>query len=130
MTLKKLFSDFTRLSSIGMISVLSLLLFACSPHPGAGHWKADGENSMNISWIDVVFEGTADIFEQGKQESIRRCFWSAADKNSLNMQCVHSDNTDNKATYNFVVLESGQAKLLQNDKLIGLFTEEVPPPKE
>ena len=115
-------------SFILLIIFLSLITSGCSPHPGAGNWKADGSNTLNVSRIKVVFEGTADFYresnnvEDASEESIRRCFWSAVGKNALQMQCVHSDNTDKKETYQFTVTETGQAKLNQNDQLIGLFS--------
>ena len=44
-----------------LLIALVLALTACAPHPGAGNWQADAENAMNISRINVVFEGTADF---------------------------------------------------------------------
>ena len=120
------FFSVTQFFPIALTLLLLSFLAGCSPHPGAGHWKAEGDNSLKISWIDVVFEGTADIYGQDKQESIRRCFWAATGKNSMQMACVHSDDTSKKETYDLVVLESGQAKLLQNEQLIGFFTEKIP----
>jgi hypothetical protein len=130
MTYKKLLSRIKTIAPVSLIVTLLLLLSGCSPHPGAGHWKADGDNTMNISWINVIFEGTADIFANQQQESILRCFWAATEKNSIQMQCVHSDDTEKKETYQLVILDSGQGKLKQNEQLIGLFTKEIPPVEE
>ncbi|MCP3850045.1 MAG: hypothetical protein GY694_07385 [Gammaproteobacteria bacterium] len=101
-------------------------LTACSPHPGAGKWKADTENSHEIDTINIIFEGQADFYTKGKDESIRRCFWSATGKQSMSMQCVHSDNTENKVLYLFTVTEAGHAQLTSNDQLVALFTLQKP----
>ncbi len=102
---------------------LVLTLTACSPHPGAGNWQADAENAMNISRINVVFEGTADFYTPGREDSIRRCFWAAIGERSLQFQCVQSDNTDIKETYQFFVSPTGKAELKQNEQLIGVFNK-------
>ncbi len=102
---------------------LVLALTACAPHPGAGNWQADAENAMKISRINVVFEGTADFYTPGREDSIRRCFWAAIEERSLQFQCVHSDNTDIKETYQFFVSPTGKAKLKQNEQLIGVFNK-------
>jgi len=101
-------------------------LSACSPHPGAGKWKADTNNPQNISIINVLFEGNADFYVDGKEKSIRRCIWSAVAKQTMNMQCVYSEDTSKKANYQFVVTEKGHAKLSQDEQLIGLFTLQAP----
>lgn len=109
-----------------VIGVFVLMLSACSPHPGAGNWEADGKNTLNIAQINITFEGTADFFLAGKDDSIRRCFWSAAGERTLHMQCVHSDQTDLKENYQFLVSETGQAQLSQNEQLIGRFKKSTP----
>ena len=131
MICKKTLLASLKLATIVSISMIVFLLSACSPHPGAGHWKAEGKNDLNISWINVVFEGTADIFAHGQQDSILRCFWAAKDENSLQFQCVYAEDTEKKATYQFVVAESGRkARLMQGEQLIAEFSEEIPQEKE
>jgi hypothetical protein len=117
---------FFKTSTSLFLALMLLSLSACSPHPGAGKWKADKTNELNITTINVLFEGTADFYSDGKDESIRRCFWSAMAQHSMKMQCVYSENTDKKVTYQFVVTEKGHAKLSQDEQLIGLFTLQEP----
>ncbi len=124
MILKKLKTDYLTFSSILLIIAMSLMLSACSPHPGAGNWQADADNTLNVSSIKVIFEGTADFYSDDNEDSILRCFWSASDKNTLQMQCVHAEDTDKKETYEFTVTETGQGKLTQNEQLIGLFSKQ------
>ncbi len=111
---------------LSLILILTFTLLACSPHPGAGSWLAKGTNTLGISHINVVFEGTADIYTADKEEAIRRCFWSAISKQDISMQCVYADDTDKKVVYQFMVNELGEAKLLQDEQLIGYFTEQSP----
>lgn len=108
------------------ILIFLLTLSGCSPHPGTGKWQADEKNSLNIAIINIVFEGTADFYVVNKEESIRRCFWSAAGEKTIQMQCVHSENIDNKVSYQFMVTEKGHAELTQNEQLIGQFTLQAP----
>ncbi|MCU7835542.1 MAG: hypothetical protein KZQ83_09860 [gamma proteobacterium symbiont of Taylorina sp.] len=104
-----------------LLSFISLLIIsACSAHPGAGTWKTETDNSLQLSKIVVTFEGTADLFSRQSETAIRRCFWSAAAENQLQLQCVHADNTGIKETYQLTIIEKDQAKLTMDDKLIAL----------
>lgn len=113
------------ISSALFIVVILIAVTACSPHPGAGAWKADGDNSLKISSIKIIFEGTADIFSHENdgesKDAVFRCFWSASGEKQMQLQCVHAENTDLKETFQFTILETGQGKLTQNEQLIGLF---------
>ncbi len=101
--------------------ILAFSISACSPHPGAGNWQAEGKNSINVSQIKVLYEGTADFYTTGEKESIRRCFWSAVTENTLQMQCVYANNIDKKVNYQFVVSPKGHAKLFLDEQIIGNF---------
>ncbi|WP_198264042.1 hypothetical protein [sulfur-oxidizing endosymbiont of Gigantopelta aegis] len=118
--------NYKRALNILFFIIVLVTLTACSPHPGAGKWKADKANELNVSIINVLFEGTADFYTEGKDESIRRCFWSAIAPQTMSMQCVYSDNTDKKAAYQFVVTDKGHATLSQDEQVIGLFTLQKP----
>jgi hypothetical protein len=111
-----------------LLLTFAFILFTsgCSPHSGAGNWQANGSNSLKLLRIKVTFEGTADFYVPAREESVLRCFWSAIDKNKLNMQCVHAEDTSNKENYQFTIIQKGHAKLTQNDQLIGLFSESTP----
>ncbi|MCW8931222.1 MAG: hypothetical protein OQL19_13395 [Gammaproteobacteria bacterium] len=113
-------------SALYFILGISFILTACSPHPGAGKWKADASNSLNVTTINIIFEGHADFYTDGKEESVRRCFWSAVAKQTMSLQCVYSENTDKKVTYQFKVIEKGHAELSQDGQLIGLFSLQKP----
>ena len=120
------------LRSVLLLCII-LAISACSPHPGAGTWKADGDNSLKISSIKIIFEGTADFFssknesenkskdEEENINTIYRCFWSASGENQMQMQCIHSDDIEKKETFHFTIIETGQGKLSRNEHLIGLF---------
>lgn len=123
-----------------ILSIIILLsISACSPHPGAGTWITDGNNTLKLSKIVIVFEGTADFFsatikpetsrnnqksKEKMNDAIRRCFWGASSDNEIQMQCVHAENTDIKEAYQFTIIEKDQAQLTQNEQLIALFKRE------
>jgi len=101
-----------------LLLVVVLVLSACSPHPAAQTWITNQENDLGINKINVVFEGTADFYSATDGRSIRRCFWGAKTRNSIELTCVHSDNTDIKETYKLEVTEDGKALLSQDNALI------------
>jgi len=105
------------------------MLSACSPHPGAGSWQAEGSNSLNVSRINITFEGTADFYTDGIEEAVRRCFWSASAEQAMQLQCVYAEDSDKKVSYQFVITEKDHAQLLQDDKIIGQFLRGTPAPK-
>lgn len=117
---------FNKTSVILFIAACLFTLSACSPHPGTGKWKADAKNSLNISTINIAFEGNADFYTDGQEESIRRCFWSAVAEQTMSMQCVYSEDAEQEVIYQFEVTEKGHAKLSQDEQLIGLFTLQTP----
>lgn len=125
MIINKLIPNSMTFSIVLLIIAISFITSGCSPHSGAGNWQADGSNSLKVSRIKVVFEGQADFYIDGQEDSIRRCFWSAIEENVLQMQCVHSDNTDKKETYQFTITQTDQARLTQDDQLIGTFSKQA-----
>ena len=129
MIFKKFIHHLLSISMILFFLIFFITLTACSPHSGAGNWKAEGSNSINISRINVSYEGTADFYTDGKEDSIRRCFWSAVAEHTLQMQCVHADDIEQKASYQFVTTEKGHAELFLDDQLIGRFTAQAPAPE-
>jgi len=109
-------------NSLTALLIISLfMLSACSPHPGAGNWQAEGSNSLNVSRISIVFEGTADFYIDGEEEAVRRCFWAASAENAMQLQCVYAEDTDKKVNYQFIATDKDHAQLLQNDKIIAQF---------
>lgn len=129
MIFKKFVNHLLLISLIPFFLVFLVTLSGCSPHPGAGNWKADDSNSLNISRINVVYEGTADFYIDGKEKAIRRCFWSAVAENTMQMQCVHGDDFEQKVNYQFIVTEKGHANLLLDEQIIGHFSAQAPEPE-
>lgn len=106
--------------------LILLILSGCSPHPGAGKWQADSSNAQQIAIINVLFEGNADFYAAGKEDSIRRCFWSAVASQTMKMQCVYADDINKKTTYQFEVIEKDHAELSQDGQLLGRFSLQKP----
>ncbi len=116
-TLKKLSKPFS------LLLITSLfILTACSPHPGTGYWQSQGSNLLNVSHINITFEGTADLYASSKEEAIYRCFWSASAEKSMRLQCVDANNASQEATYQFINSDKNNAQLLLDNKVIGQFS--------
>lgn len=109
---------------LALLTLLVLLLSACSPHPAAHTWVSQDKNNLGISKITVVFEGTADFYSASDDQSIRRCFWGAKSRNSIELNCVDSNNTDIKETYEFEVIDDGTARLTRDKSLITQLTRQ------
>lgn len=126
MTVKKCITNPSAISLMPFMLFFLVTLTGCSPHPGAGNWKVEGSNPLNVSRINIIYEGTADFYVDGKEEAIRRCFWSAIGENTMQLQCVYADDTEKKVSYQFIVTEKGHADLLLDDKVIGQFLAQAP----
>lgn len=48
------------IKSLLMLATL-VLIIGCSPHPGAGKWKADNSNSLGIKNLSILFEGKSEF---------------------------------------------------------------------
>ena len=70
--------------------------------------------------IDVMFDGKAQIYDADKQQIVRRCFWAGMDSRTINLTCVHPDDTDTDIKYQLQV-SNGQAILQQAEQIIASF---------
>jgi hypothetical protein len=86
-----------------LIALISLLISACSPHPGSGVWQATSDNKQGISKLTISFEGKAEFVSTKKGNTVWHCFWTAYDKKTLNLDCSPSTDTEQKTTYFFIV---------------------------
>ena len=86
------------------LSLLSLtLLSACSPHPGAGGWKATSSDAT-FERLEVRYNGQADFYTSSEDTaSTWRCFWGVEDKQTTNLKCVEAADTTNEQTYLLLV---------------------------
>jgi len=90
---------------------LSLFLSACSPHPATGVWKATGDNALGIDRLVAGFEGRAEFTTSKINNAVWHCFWGAADKKILKLNCAPSTNTEEKRLFTLSVNEQGLAEL-------------------
>lgn len=120
-------------SRFPLIVVITLLLTACSPHPGTGVWKAVDDNEMGISKLTVSFEGRAEFVSGKKDEkSVWHCFWTTFEKKKLRLDCTPSTNPEQKKSFILSANDQGQAELRDNSTLLASFirSDENPSPKK
>lgn len=110
-----------QISTLFLIISTSLFLSACSPHPGSGVWKANAENKEGITKLIVSFEGKAEFVSTNKGNSVWHCFWTIYDKNTLNLDCSPSTNTEEKAHFFLAVDDQGIAKLQRESTVLATF---------
>jgi len=103
--------------------LLTLLVSACSPHPSSGQWHKLTIVESEISMIDVMFDGKAQMYGADQKQIIRRCFWAGQDSKTIALTCVNPDNTDVDIKYQMRILD-GQANLLQADQTIASFRKQ------
>lgn len=116
----------TRFCFSAFILFLSLFLTACSPHPATGVWKTTGDNALGIDRLVAGFEGRAE-FTTGKiNNAVWHCFWGAADKKIIKLNCVPSIKTDEKRLFTLSVNEQGLAEL-RDDATDGASSTEALP---
>ncbi len=117
---------FTRFYFSAFIIFLSLFLSACSPHPATGVWKATGENTLGIDRLVAGFEGRAEFTTSKINNAVWHCFWGAADKKILKLNCAPSTNTEEKRLFTLGVNEQGLAEL-RDDAANGVSSTETLP---
>ena len=110
----------------------SALLLGCSPHPGTGVWKANSQNALGIDRLIVSFNGRAEFATRGPDAANWHCFWAGVNKQQIELDCTPSTNPDHQQTYILAATLSGQAKLMQQNKILAEFTllDEDPTLKE
>ncbi len=109
-----------------------LFLTACSPHSGAGVWKATEDNDYGISRLVVNFEGWADFTTSKLDNAAWHCFWAATDKKEASLNCTSSLNLEQEEVFILTVNDQGLAELRHKSKLVGVFVrqDENPSPKK
>lgn len=110
------------------LAALTLIfLSACSPHPGAGGWRATSGDAA-FERLEVRYDGRADFYTNtGDSESAWRCFWSGADKWVVGLKCINANDAGMEREFRLVVDESGQAAvLIQGDSELGHYAWQPP----
>lgn len=98
-----------------------LLLTGCAPHPGAGIWGAQEENSQGIKKVTISFDGKAEFVSQDQQSVTWHCFWGGTGKQTVTMQCTPSINPDIAHKFSLEIGENGSAVLSDEKQVIGKF---------
>ena len=115
------------------VFVLSLLLLsACSPHLGAGVWRATADNNRGIAKLTVGFDGKAEFTTSKQESALWHCFWTTADEKKLALDCTPSTNPEKNSSFELSVNEKGEAELHEGSILLATFQrlDENPSPRE
>ncbi len=110
-----------------IVIFLSLFLSACSPHPATGVWKATDDNALGVDRLVAGFEGRAEFTTSKINNALWHCFWSAADKKILKLNCAPSTDTEEKRVFIFSVNEQGLAELRDGSSVEGALSDKTLP---
>jgi hypothetical protein len=98
----------------------ALLLTACSPHPGAGKWRASESNAMGITDLTLAYEGRA-LFTSREPAASWHCFWSGKDAENAALSCTPSTHPDREVHFRFRVEQSQRGTLYRDSRLVARF---------
>ena len=98
-----------------------VVLSACSPHPGAGEWKAGGDNELGIADLSLHFDGKAEFVTTKKDIAVWHCFWGRGDEAVATMKCVPSSDPERRESYEFVVRGEERGELFYGGESIAVF---------
>ena len=98
----------------------TLLLAACSPHPGTGNWTSTGENGAGIAALTLSYDGRA-LFTTEVPKASWHCFWSAEGARDAVLDCTPSSHPDQEVRYHFRVRKNGEGELLRGEQVLGRF---------
>lgn len=101
-----------------LLIITSLLIAGCSGHPASGSWASDNPED-EFTRIDVTFDGRAQLYAKGSDEVARRCFWSGAAGNEIQLKCTVPENTDIEYSYRLLVTANDAGELMLANHLIG-----------
>ncbi len=101
-----------------------LTLSACSPHPGSGVWKAQGENIFGIPNLTIGFEGKAQFTSSKMTIATWHCFWNAKSKQTIDLDCTPSSDTEAETHFVLTVKDDQTAELSRDGNSVGLFVRQ------
>ena len=106
---------------------LIILLTACTPHPGAGGWRATSGDAA-FERLEIRYNGQADFYIRTEDITAAwRCFWGTGGENKVSMKCVDAGNANNEQEFVFMV-EQGRklGSLLQGRETLGVYEWQPP----
>jgi hypothetical protein len=120
------------ISRTSLIFLFSLLILACTPHPGTGVWKAISDNEMGISRLIVGFDGRAEFVSKKQDNATWHCFWGKVTDKKLDFECTPSTNPEQKKSFVLSIDDQGLASLYHKANLLATFSrlDENPSPRK
>ena len=104
-----------------LLALGSVMLAACSPHPGAGTWKAASDNAFGIVDLSLQFDGKAEFATTKQDPAVWHCFWGKAGEGRATMKCVPSSDPERRELYEFVVHGEERGELFYEGRSIATF---------
>ncbi len=105
--------------------MVPIFMISCSPHPGAGKWKAVDKNDLGIEKLSILYEGKSEFITKAEKVIIWHCFWGAKDKEAMSMTCTPSNNTNKHEPFEFILTSENKGKFSRQGKTIGLFQRQA-----
>ncbi len=99
----------------------SVVLVACSPHPGAGEWKAVSDNALGIVDLNIQFDGKAEFATTKKDAAVWHCFWGKGGESTATMKCVPSSDPERRELYQFVAHGEERGELFYEGQSMATF---------
>lgn len=103
------------------LSLNLIFISACSPHSASGTWVASEDNQANYSKILIHFDDKLEIYAQDAVKPVQYCGWSAISKQTIEMECMSSEDQKEMDIYQLNIIDKMNAELTYEGKVIAKF---------
>ncbi|RTZ60633.1 MAG: hypothetical protein DSZ32_03250 [Gammaproteobacteria bacterium] len=102
-------------------------LAACSPHPGAGGWRASSPDAA-FERLEIRYDGRADFYTRSTDKaSAWRCFWARIDDQTAGLKCISAADENMERQFQLIVDAGGRnAVLKQGQNALGQYAWQPP----
>ncbi|MDT8283104.1 MAG: hypothetical protein RQ982_09915 [Gammaproteobacteria bacterium] len=113
-----------------LLLTIIFILSSCTPHPASGVWKTTQDNDYGLNKLVVGFDGRASFTTPKRDDAQWHCFWSAADKHEILLDCTPSTEPEQGESFILTITTQGVAELRRNTQLIAtlILQDENPSP--
>ncbi len=110
-----------------LILFSAMLVVACSPHPGAGGWRANSADAA-FERLEIRYDGRADFYTRATDKTAAwRCFWAGVDNHAIGLKCINATDTTMERQFQLAVDAGGhKAVLKQGENALGQYAWQPP----